>query len=185
MRVILVILILVSLFLISCDPRTDEISEEPVREEDCDSYTSDHVIKRCKAVQALDMEMCDPITKYGFREDCILQIAELDQDESEFAFCELSKNKNHEIICRALVRKDVNVCFSMEENLAETSPLAMRDCIGLVARKMKDNSICDNFVTNSQQLLRVCGQTNSCRGEWIESASYHAEDCKGNVPNSS
>ena len=185
MKKILLVLVLI-LFLLGCEGGEEEINEEVEEVEvaevsECDKYTTDYIIQRCKAIEAEEMSMCDPITHYGTREDCILVIAELVQDDSQLSSCELSRNSNYEIICKALIKKDVNECFAMEEDVNEMSDTAMRDCIDLVARKLRDKEVCEVFVSRALELKRVCGDTNSCEGEWVEGASYHKEDCEMTV----
>jgi hypothetical protein len=178
-KIILIISLLIVLILaLGCEPLEDPLPEESeIESTECDSYTSDYNVQRCKAMEAIDMSMCDPITKYATREDCIMIIAEMVQDENQLASCSLSENSNYEIICQALVLQDVSVCFNIDEDLNEISDLAMRDCIDLVARKMRDVDICETFSTHSSELVRACGGTDSCRGEWQETAQYHVDDC--------
>jgi hypothetical protein len=173
-RTIIIILMLISIILVACETATEITSSESK----CDSYTTLHIKQKCQAVEAQDISMCEPIENYAFREDCIMIIAQLVQDQSQLDRCELSENKNNKITCQALIKQDVNQCFVMQENLAESSARQMRDCIDLVAIKLKDKSVCKNFVTNSDKLMNACGQTNSCEGEWVESAHYHQEDCE-------
>ncbi len=183
MKKIILLLILV-LFLLGCEGGEVDISEEveeveEVTGSECDQYTTDYIIQRCKAIEAEEISLCDEITHYGTREDCIMVIAELVQDDSQLDLCELSRNNNYKIICKALIKKDVNECFVMGES--EISDIAMRDCIELVARKLKDKEVCQAFVSRALELKRVCGGTNSCHGEWVDGASYHQEDCEMTV----
>ena len=180
-KIILIISLLIVLILVlGCEPTEDTVPEESETEDsgpDCDSYTSDYNVQRCKAMEAVDMSMCDSVSKYATREDCIMIIAEMVQDDNQLASCSLSENTNYEIICQALVLQDVDVCFNIDEDLNEISDLAMRDCIDLVARKMRDVDICETFSTHSEELVRACGGTESCYGEWAETAQYHVDDC--------
>lgn len=176
-----VILLLIPLFLITACENSD-ITETQTTVSECDSYTSDYNIQRCKAIEAEDLSMCDPIIKYATRETCIQMIAEMIHDQSQLTDCSLSKNKNYQITCEALIKQDVDHCFTMAESVSSPSDIAMRDCIDLVARKMKDRSVCSRHVTNQQNLFDVCGgSTSDCEGQWFDGAEYNQESCEENI----
>ena len=64
MKKILLFLVLL-LFVFGCDGEDNEVVEEntEVAEgSECDSYTTDYIIQRCKAIEAEDISLCDPIT---------------------------------------------------------------------------------------------------------------------------
>jgi hypothetical protein len=184
MKKIFLILLLSSLILLAaCEnpqPQQTNTSQTQTTTSECDRYTSSWNIQRCKAMAALDLSLCDPITKYATREDCILVVAELVQDQSQLSDCTLSKNKNYKIICEALIKKDATHCFTMEESLSSASDIAMRDCLELTARKLKDKTVCDYFKSHANVLKKVCGgSTSSCEGLWIYGAEENVKHCKG------
>lgn len=178
----LIFLLIPLLLITACEnPETSETPQQTTTSK-CDSYSEEYNIIRCKAIEAQDISMCDPITKYATRETCIQIIAEMVQDDSQLEDCSLSKNSDYEITCRALVSKDVNKCFGIKESISNPSDIAMRDCIDLVARKLRDKSVCQSFITHSQDLFDACGgATSDCEGQWIDGAPYNVEDCEAAI----
>lgn len=182
MKYAIPILILALLIISGCGPvetSTDTITESFF--DDCSKYTTPRIVQRCLAINAQDMSMCSTIEHFGTKEDCVLVIAELVQDESQLNSCDIAENSGHKVICESLILKDVNHCFVLEDDVNEINDLMVRDCIGLVARKLGDKSVCDNFITNVAELAEACGGTESCYDEWQSGASYEAESCKDNV----
>lgn len=172
-RGLLILMVFSLLIFAACDsPSTENTTSK------CDSYQTSYIKQKCQAVEALDISMCEIIQKSNFREDCILIIAELVQDQEQLPGCELSKFDQYKRTCQALIKKDVGTCLGISENLAESGAREMRDCIELVARKLKDKDICNTFITSANSLKNACGQTKSCEEEWITNAEYHAQDCK-------
>ena len=180
----ILILLIITLLSIGCNSTPETSIDTKIIQTDaqlqskCNSYTTPSKIQQCKAIEAEDMSMCDPITHFATREDCILVIAEIVHDESQKGYCVLSSVPDYKIICQALILKDATTCVQISENSDENSESHMRDCIELVARKTKDNAVCNYFEIYAQQLKKACGNTNSCHSKWIKSAHQHKEDCE-------
>lgn len=188
MKLKLIALILLTVFLVSCGPDETPEPQEETQEEvsqptsECDRIQDPSRKIRCQAWEAKDMSMCADIPSARFKEDCVVAAAELVQDDSQLSHCSIAQGENNRIICQALVKKDADVCFTMQDRADTRSDLSMRDCVDLVARKLQDESICDLFSSRAQVFVDVCGgATSDCEGLWISGIDYNVQTCKENI----
>jgi hypothetical protein len=178
----LILLLMVLLLIVACDPVEIEPEVEEVEVEEgsiCDSYTTDYIQQKCYATEAEDMEMCREITYSAHKEDCVIIVAELTDDASQD--CSISDVETNQIMCEALLAKNPDICLTIPEGFGNA--LTARDCITLVARKMRDTGVCDYYSSHSQALYDICGHTQDCEGQFLESLMIqdNIEGCVNSV----
>lgn len=182
MKFLTIGLLICTLFLISCNSLDLDIGQEEVIEQpkisECENYLDSDRKIRCYAFENKDMSLCADISSSEMRSDCVLVLAEMLSNSGLVDYCSISDVENYKITCKALLLKDINKCYEMQEELAMRSDLMMRDCIELVARKSNDKSLCQHFSTNIDKLINVCGGTDSCKNYWQSSMNENIESCE-------
>jgi len=187
MKRIILLLAIVTLLVAACDPdpepqeTVEEVVEEVVEEALCTEFTvgGPHWTM-CMAANTKDLSLCANVND-RFRESCVVGVAEAELDIDQLQHCSISKVANYRVTCEALITKDINKCFGMAEDLAELTPINIRDCIDVVARKMQDPGLCELHVSRALDIAKGCGSTPSCNEEWIASGPYNKESCVGNL----
>ncbi len=135
----------------------------------------------CQAMENKDITMCENI-KGIFREECVVVLAELVYDKSLINYCNIANANINKILCSALISENIDICFSsfgQGEGLG--SSLRVRDCIDLTSRKLRDETLCNNFKSRASEILQICGDSSDCKGQWIDGANDHVLECKETV----
>ncbi|MFH1972067.1 MAG: hypothetical protein ABIJ18_01170 [archaeon] len=165
-KILLLLLLLVVVSACESSITTDAVADVQGAEVACLSYTTDYIKAKCVATTAVDLSLCADVSHSLHREDCVLLVAELIQDGSQLADCSIAENEVNQIMCKALIKEDVDYCFNIAEG--EGNDLALRNCIDLVSRKTRDFDSCEYYRSHSQQIYDTCGHTQDCENRWQE-----------------
>ena len=147
---------------------------------ECDRMSEGGRKVMCYAMAANKIEMCEGVIG-RFRDSCVLALAETVYDKEKVSYCSLAEAEGNKKICEALLMEDPQKCFNWEQGSGTGAGISIRDCIGLVARKNKDPSVCDTFVQRAPELHNLCGLTSDCEGMFVAGSLENAEQCKSNI----
>jgi hypothetical protein len=135
----------------------------------------------CVAMETNNLFLCSTIESSRFKDSCILAVAELVKDSSQVADCNFAEQDINKIICKALVMKDIDICFDIKDN-ANHADLSLRDCVNLLARKLKQQNICSVYSTRTQEFIEACGSTSSeCKALWQDGMNDNIQNCLLNI----
>ncbi|RME54757.1 hypothetical protein D6777_02750 [Candidatus Woesearchaeota archaeon] len=170
-------LIFLVLVLTSCS----NIEPLELQKSQCDSITDIDRKISCVAFEKGDLFLCSTIKNSGLKDDCIIRVAEVVKDSSQYNDCLNADKDIYKVTCQALIKKDIDLCFSLKD-VNGGGATAMRDCVDLLARKLKQQPICQNFVTRAQEFFDACGSSTSvCEGLWLDGKEENMQRCIDNI----
>ncbi|MFQ5474855.1 MAG: hypothetical protein ACE5DM_03385 [Candidatus Nanoarchaeia archaeon] len=178
---LLSVLLVLLLILAGCNAPKIETPKPKVPSEQatgfaCDSYSEGSRKIMCYAMEKKNIDMCSEI-EGRFRDECVVVLAELVYNTSSVSKCGMADAEANRKICEALLSEETGKCFAWDAGEGLGASLAVRDCIDLTARKLRDKEECDLFVTRATDILKICGDTGDCEGQWLDGAQDHANNC--------
>jgi hypothetical protein len=171
--------IILLLFIAGCDTPEPVATPEVARSE-CDSYSEGPRKVMCYAMEKEDIDMCADV-EGRFHDSCLVALAELVYDTSKIDRCATADAEANRKICEGLMSENTGKCFAWDAGEGLSASLAVRDCIDLTARKLRDKEECDLFVTRATDIYKICGDRGDCEGQWLTGAQDHANDCAAAV----